>query len=130
MLDFADVLAKRLRESGYADAGTRKLAQLKGGGIAVRRIPSAQTAGYYDGTREVAYLVQVVVAREDERRAIEECDGILALAPTLDLASENGSYRLTSCEPYTETQELEVDGYPYVYECRLRALLTTTEGRI
>lgn len=130
MLDFADVLAARLQDNGYADARPGKLANLKDGGIVVRRIPSAITASYYDGPREIAYIVQVAVAREDEEQAIDECDGILALAPFLDLRSANGSYAFTGCEPYTDTQELEIPGYPYVYECRLRAVITTTRGRI
>lgn len=130
MLDFADVLAARLQDNGYTDAKPGKLANLKDGGIVVRRIPSTITANYYDGPREIAYIVQVAVAREDEEQAIDECDGILALAPFLDLRSANGSYTFTSCEPYTDTQELEIPGYPYVYECRLRAVITTTRGRI
>ena len=130
MLDFADVLAAKLRDKGYTDARPGKIANLKGGGIAVRRIPSTITANYYNGPREIAYLVQVAVARESEAQAIEECDAILALAPFLDLRSANGSYEFTSCEPYTDTQELEIPGYPYVYECRLRAIITTTTGRI
>lgn len=130
MIDLADVLAARLRDNGFADARVGKLDRLKNGGIAVRRVPSAATARYYDGRRELAYLVQVAVARESEAQAIDECDAILAIAPTLDLSSANGSYLFTGCEPYTETQELDIPGYPYVYECRLRANITTTEGRI
>ena len=130
MIDLADVVAKKLQAAGYTDAKTRKLDDLKGGGIAVRRIPSTKTADYYTGQRQIAYLFQVVVARQSEAQAIDECDSIAALLPTLDLSSENGSYLFTSCEVYTETQELEYPGFPYVYECRMRANITTTTGRI
>ncbi len=129
MIDLANVAAKQLRAAGFEDARCRKLEDLKAGGIAIRRVPSTKTADYFDGARQIAYLFQVVVAREDEERAIDECDRIAALLPTMNLRSENGSYEFTSCEVYTETQELEYPGYPYVYECRMRATITT-KGRM
>lgn len=130
MIDLADVAAEKLRDNGFTDAKTRKLDELKGGGIAVRRIPSTKTADYFTGQRQIAYLFQIVVVRADEQTAIDECDRIASLLPTLDLKSKNGSYLFTSCEVYTETQELEYPGFPYVYECRMRANITTTTGRI
>ena len=118
--------AKRLREAGFADASTRKLAELKRGGIAVRRLPYTVIDSYFDGTRCLAYPIQVVVAREGELQAIDECCAIADLLPMADLRSENGTYRITSCEVYTEPQELEMEGYPAVWECRLRAFIETS----
>lgn len=128
MIDLVDVAAKRLRERGYADASVKRIAEIGGGGIAVRRIPATTTGTYYDGSRDVAYLFQVVVARESERDAIDGCCSIADLLPRLDLSSENGSYLLTSVEVYTEPQELELtDSGQTVWECRFRASITTTE---
>lgn len=119
-IDLADVLAKRLRESGYEDARVRRLDAVKDGGIAVRRMPSTCDATYYGGGRSLQYVVQVVVSRESELDAIDDCCAIAGMAPDLDLASENGSYALTSIEVYTEPQELE--SVPLsVWETRLRA---------
>lgn len=123
-VDFADMAAKRLREMGYSDASTRKLAEVKKGGIAVRRIPSTVTGRYYDGTEAVSYLVQVVVARESEEQAIDECEDIARRLPAQDLASDNGSYSLTSVTVYTEPQELEMKGFPCVWESRFQANMT------
>lgn len=119
-IDLADVLARRLREAGYEDARVRRLDAVKDGGIAVRRMPSTCDATYYGGGRSMQYVVQVVVARESELDAIDDCCAIAGMAPDLDLASENGSYALTSIEVYTEPQELE--SVPLsVWETRLRA---------
>lgn len=120
MIDLPDVLARKLRDHGY-DAKTRKLADISKGGIAVRRIPSTTIARNYDGTREIAYLTQVVVSREDEMVAIDEIEAITELVPTLDLASDNGSYKLTSTEVYTDPNELQTG----VWEVRFRSLITT-----
>lgn len=119
-IDLADVLAKRLREAGYDDAKVRKLDAVKDGGIAVRRMPSTCDATYYGGGRSLQYVVQVVVARESELEAIDQCCAIAEMAPELDLASDNGSYGLTSIEVYTEPQELESEPLS-VWETRLRA---------
>lgn len=119
-IDLADVLAKRLREAGYADAKVRRLDAVKYGGIAVRRMPSTCDASYYGGGRSLQYVVQVVVARESELDAIDDCCAIASMAPELDLESENGSYVLTSVEVYTEPQELESEPLS-VWETRLRA---------
>ena len=127
-IDLADVAAKRLREAGYADAGVKRLADVQEGGIAVRRVPSATTGAYFDGSRNVAYLFQVVVARESERQAIDECCEIAGMLAHADLASENGTYRLTSAEVYSEPQELELtDSGMTVWECRIKASITTNE---
>lgn len=129
-IDLVDVAAKRIREAGYHDAGVKRIADLSSGGIAVRRLPATSTGSYYDGSREIAYLFQVVVARESERRAIDECCGIASMLPNLDLSSENGTYLLTSVSVYTEPQEIELSGNGNaVWECRFKALVTT-EGRI
>lgn len=128
-IDLADVAAKRLREAGYADAGVKRLADVSGGGIAVRRLPATATGYYYNGSRDVAYLIQVIVARESERRAIDECCNIADMLPRLDLASENGTYLITSASVYTEPQELGLnENGMTVWECRIRASITTTKG--
>ena len=126
-IDLVDIAVKRLREAGYSDAGAKRLSEVnRTGGIAVRRNPSTTTGTYYDGSRDVAYLFQVIVARESERRAIDECCGIASMLPHLDLESENGSYRITSAEVYTDPQELELtDGGITVWECRIKASMTT-----
>ena len=127
-IDLVDVAAKRLREAGYANVGVKRLAELKDGGIAVRRVPSTTTGTYFDGSRDVAYLFQVVVARESERQAIDECCGIAGMLPFLDLSSENGTYRLASVGVYTDPQELELtDSGMTVWECRFKAVITTNE---
>ena len=128
-IDLPDVLAERLREAGYEDASVRALDELKAGGIAVRRVPSTTTARHFDGRRDVTFLVQVVVARERELEAIDQCSAIAELAPALDLSSANGTYSLTSVDVYTDPQELETDVFPYVWEVRLQALITTSERR-
>ena len=119
-IDLADVLARRLRDAGYRDASVRKLDSVKDGGIAVRRMPSMCDATYYGGGRSLQYVVQVVVARESELEAIDQCCAIAGMTPDLDLESENGSYGLTSIEVYTEPQELESSPLS-VWETRLRA---------
>ena len=129
-IDFADVLAMRLREAGYADASCRQLSCLKDGGISVRRLPATTTAEYYDGRRRLSYPVQVAVARESELQAMDECCAIAELVSSLDLASRNGTYVLTGAGIYTEPQALEVSGLPYVWQCRVAADLTTTCERI
>lgn len=121
MIDLPDVLAKRLREAGFGDAKTRKLSDVSKGGIAVRRYPSTTRARYYDGSRDVAYVVQVVVARESEEQAIEECEAIARIVPTLDLRSENGSYDMTSCDAYTDPQEITTG----TWEAKFQASITT-----
>jgi hypothetical protein len=128
-IDLPDVLAARLRDAGYDDAGVRALDELKGGGIAVRRVPSTTTARHFDGRRDVTYLVQVVVARERELDAVDQCAAIAELVPTLDLPSANGTYSLTSVDVYTDPRELEATGFPYVWEVRFQALITTNERR-
>ncbi|MEG2934755.1 MAG: minor capsid protein [Gordonibacter sp.] len=128
-IDLVDVAAKRLREAGYKDADVKRLADVSDGGIAVRRVPATTTGTYYDGTRNVSYLFQVAVARESERQAIDECCDIAELLTHADLASENGTYRLTSTEVYTDPQELELtDSGITVWECRFKAIITT-KGR-
>lgn len=124
-IDLVDVLAERLREAGFDDAGVRRLADLDRGGIAVRRIPSTTTATYYDGFRSVDYLCQVVVARESEAAAIDECAEIAQTVPTLDLTSQNGSYRLTSVGIYSDPQEISQpeDGI-HVWAVRFKAIMT------
>lgn len=122
-IDLADVFTKKLREAGYKDARVRRLSDIKHGGIAVRRMPSTATARYYNGGRSLQYVIQVVVARESEIQAIDECCAIANLAENLDLDSENGSYTYTSIEVYTEPQELET-GAVSVWETRLQAAIT------
>lgn len=123
-IDFADVLALRLREAGLADAKVARLADVAEGGVAVRRMPSTTTAECYDGTRTVELVCQVAVARESELQAIEECQAAADMARALDLRSLNGSYRLTSAQVYTEPQELS-QGSVTVWECRIKATATT-----
>lgn len=122
-IDLAEVLAKRLREKGYKDARVRRLSSIKKGGIAVRRMPSTTTDRYFTGERSIQYVVQIVVARESELQAIDECTDIANLCENLDLKSENGSYALTSVEVYTEPQELET-GAVSVWETRIMARIT------
>lgn len=130
-IDLADVAAKRLREAGYADAGVKRLADVSDGGIAVRRLPATATGCYFNGARDIAYLIQVIVAREPERQAIDECCEIADLLPRVDLESENGTYRLTSASVYTEPQELGLnENGMTVWECRIKAIITTTKGLI
>lgn len=126
-IDLPDVAAAALRSAGYADARTARIADIANtGGIAVRRIPATVTGRYYDGSLDVSYLFQVVVARESERDAMDECCEIADLLPKLALASGNGSYRLTSVETYTEPQEVELTGSgTHVWEARFKAVLTT-----
>lgn len=127
-VDIVDVAAKRLREAGYPDAGTKRLSEVSTGGIAVRRIPATTTGIYYDGSRDVAYLFQVVVVRESERQAIDECCNISERLPHMDLTSENGTYLITSTSIYTDPQELSLtDGGLSVWEVRFKATITITE---
>lgn len=121
MVDLPDVLAERLRDVGYKDAKTRRLSDISKGGIAIRRIPSATTSSYYDGSRAIAYLVQVVVARQSEVKAIEEIEDIAALVPSFDLRSKNGSYTITSCEIYSEPAEIKTG----TWEVKFKASITT-----
>jgi hypothetical protein len=131
MIDLPDIIAKRLHDAGFADAKVQPIARIKDGGICVRRVPSTTTGRAFDGNRNIDYLVQVVVARESEYDCIEEIEQVATIIPHTDLASENGSYTLTSCDIYTDPAELELTGYPYVWTVRFKALLTTTsEGRI
>lgn len=123
-IDFADVLALRLREAGLADARVARLADVSAGGVAVRRMPSTVTAEGYDGTRCIDLVCQVAVARESELQAVEECQAVADMARSLDLRSQNGSYRLTSAQVYTEPQELS-QGSMTVWECRIKATVTT-----
>lgn len=122
-IDLADVFAKKLREAGYTDARVRRLADIKKGGIAVRRMPSTTTARYFTGERSIQYVIQVVVARESEVAAIDECSAIASMADGLNLRSDNGSYDFTSAEVYTEPQELE-SGAVSVWETRIMAIIT------
>lgn len=123
-IDFADVLALRLREAGLADAKVARLSDVSRGGVAVRRMPSTVTAEGFDGARCIDLVCQVAVARESELQAIEECQAVADMARTLDLRSANGSYRLTSAQVYTEPQELS-QGSVTVWECRIKATVTT-----
>ena len=122
-IDFADVLAARLREAGLADARVARLEDVSEGGVAVRRMPSTTTAERFDGSRDVDLVCQVVIARESELRAIEECQAVADAARSLDLRSLNGSYRLTSAQVYTEPQELS-QGSVTAWECRIKAAVT------
>ncbi len=123
-IDFADVLALRLREAGLTDAKVARLSDVSRGGVAVRRMPSTVTAEGFDGARCIDLVCQVAVARESELQAIEECQAVADVARTLDLRSANGSYRLTSAQVYTEPQELS-QGSVTVWECRIKATVTT-----
>lgn len=123
-IDFADVLALRLREAGLADAKVARLSDVSRGGVAVRRMPSTVTAEGFDGGRCIDLVCQVAVARESELQAIEECQAVADMARTLDLRSANGSYRLTSAQVYTEPHELS-QGSVTVWECRIKATVTT-----
>jgi hypothetical protein len=123
-IDFIDVLALRLREAGLTDAKVARLADVSNGGVAVRRMPSTTTAEGYDGSRFISLVCQVVVARESELQAIEECQAVANMARGLDLRSLNGSYRLTSAQVYTEPQELS-QGAVTIWECRIIATITT-----
>ncbi len=129
-IDIVDVASKRLKAKGYEGVGVKRLSDVsEKGGIAVRRIPSTTTGSYFDGARDVAYLFQVIVARESEVEAIDECCEIGDTLPTMDLASENGTYRITSVAVYTDPQELELsEGGFYVWEVRFKAIITT-KGR-
>lgn len=122
-MDFADVLALRLREAGLEDARVARLDGVNEGGVAVRRMPSTVTAEGFDGARCVDLVCQVVVARESELQAIEECQAVADMARSLDLRSLNGSYRLTSAQVYTEPQELS-QGATTAWECRIKAAVT------
>lgn len=123
-IDFADVLALRLREAGLADAKVARLSDVSRGGVAVRRMPSTVTAEGFDGARCIDLVCQVAVARESELQAVEECQAVADMARTLDLRSQNSSYRLTSAQVYTEPQELS-QGSVTVWECRIKATVTT-----
>lgn len=122
-IDFCDVLAARLREAGYEDARVRRLENVSRGGIAVRRMPSTTAGEYYGGGRSVSYVAQVVVARESEARAIDECCAIAGMLRDLDLRSANGSYGLSAARVYTEPQEL-YQGAVTAWEFRVQADIT------
>ncbi len=124
MIDFVDVCAKRIQEMGFKDAKTRKLSDISEGGIAVRRLPSTTLASYYDGTKVIAAIAQVVIARESERQAIEEAEEIAAELIEKDLSSENNSYSLSSVDVYTFPQPLEVNNKVSVWEFKIRAEIT------
>lgn len=124
MIDFAEVCARRIREMGYADARPRRLVDVSRGGIAVRRMPATTVAEYFDGSRDLQVVAQVVVARESELQAIEEISDIAERLPSLDLSSENGSYRVTSASLYTPPQELDNTKGASVWEARVRAEIT------
>lgn len=124
MIDFADVLAKRIREIGYKDAKTRKLTDISKGGIAVRRVSQAVINSYFDGEEDMELITQVVVARESELQAIEECEDIAQKVLLADLESENNSYRLTSVEIYTHPQELTTQSSVAIWQFRVRAEVT------
>lgn len=127
MIDVVDVAAERIRGAGYSGVAVQRLADVEAGGIAVRRLPSATTSRYLDGPRAIAYVFQVVVVRESERQAINECYGIASTLPHLNLDSANGTYSMTSCDVYTEPQEIDIEGKNSAWECRFRAIITTNE---
>jgi len=128
-LDLCDVMVQRLKEHGYKDAATRRIDELKAGGIAVRRLPSTRLASYFDGRRDMDAIVLVAVARQREEAAMDECEEIAALVPTLDLASANGSYEITSCDIHTPPREMAFAGGPTVWAVQFRAAITTTGRR-
>lgn len=125
MIDFADVCVKRIRELGYKDAKIRRLIDIHKGGIAVRRMPTTTVTTYFDGSKELSVVVQVVVARASELQTIEEIDDIAMSLPEMDLSSENGSYKLSSASLYTAPQELDNTENVSVWETRIRAEITT-----
>ena len=86
-------------------------------------MPSTTGGEYYGGGRSVAYVAQVVVARESEARAIDECCAIAGMLRDLDLRSANGSYALSAARVYTEPQEL-YQGAVTAWEFRIQADMT------
>ncbi len=126
-IDIVDVLAMRLRGIGKKKVSTRRLADVtEGGGIVIRRQQPIKKATYFDGSRDIDYIIQVVVVAEAEDVAIDECYDLAHVVPTLDLESENGSYTLTGVGVYSDPRELELTGsLNTAWEVRFSASMTT-----
>ena len=126
-IDIVDVLAMRLRGIGKKKVSTRRLADVtEGGGIVIRRQQPIKKATYFDGSRDIDYIIQVVVVAEAEDVAIDECYDLAHVVPTLDLESENGSYTLTGVGVYSDPRELELTGsLNTAWEGRFSASMTT-----
>lgn len=126
-IDIVDVLAMRLRGIGKKKVSTRRLADVtEGGGIVIRRQQPIKKATYFDGSRDIDYIIQVVVVAEAEDVAIDECYDLAHVVPILDLESENGSYTLTGVGVYSDPRELELTGsLNTAWEVRFSASMTT-----
>lgn len=126
-IDIVDVLAMRLRGIGKKKVSTRRLADVtEGGGIVIRRQQPIKKATYFGGSRDIDYIIQVVVVAEAEDVAIDECYDLAHVVPTLDLESENGSYTLTGVGVYSDPRELELTGsLNTAWEVRFSASMTT-----
>lgn len=123
MLDVIDVAKEQLESKGYEGLSLKRLDRVKEG-IILRRIPGAVTDRYMDDSESSNYLFQVLVKREDERRAIDECEAIADYFRKAFLPSQNGSYEFVSCDVYTEPQELDLsDGGYYIWQTRIRVLI-------
>lgn len=126
-IDIVDVLAKRLRETAKERISTKRLADIADeGGIVIRRQQPISKAKYFDGSRDLDYIIQVVVVAEAEDAAMDRCYELADSVPTLDLGSENGSYDLTGVGVYSEPRELELTGsLNTACEVRFCASMTT-----
>lgn len=125
-IDIVDVLAKQLRGIGKKKVSTRRLSDVTDGGIVIRRQQPIKKTTYFDGSRDLDYIIQVVVVAEAEDVAIDECYDLAHVVPTLDLDSENGSYTLTGVGVYSDPRELELTGsLNTAWEVRFAASMTT-----
>lgn len=121
--DVPEAAKSLLQAEGYSPVVVSRLDAVgKMEAIVLRPAPSTTSARYVDGSRRVAYVLQVLCKRESELQAMEDSHGISELLDMSHLPSPTDSYQFVSAEIYTEPQELGVDesGF-YVWELRIRA---------
>ena len=128
-MDLLDVAQARIEEAGYATAGFRRLDQsLRNEGIVIRELPATTRARYYGGERDVEYYFQVISKRLDEERSRDEINGICDLLEGADMASQDGSYTITSLVVDAEPGAIEIaeDKY-HPWAATFLATITTKE---
>ena len=123
--DVMEAAKAAIEALGYGPVLLTRLAASRGhdDAVVLRPMPTA------DVVRRVGYVLQVIVKATSEIKAMTDAYDLADALDGADLSSPTGSYGFTSAALYTEPQEITPpEGGPYLWEFRIKAIITIEKG--
>lgn len=117
--DLVDRIVGYLADGGYK-VSKKRFDQFTGKeGTYISLMPATITHRNFDRTRSIDQPFEIVVKRESEREAMEECEAIAYYLDDVIIPSANGSYQMVTTSIYTGPEEIDLQDSGF-YACLVR----------